>query len=340
MTNPFWEQQQQLFKTWNENISKMPGMEAYQEMYKSMVPNATEYWNKFFEMMPAGTENFWKSFTPNGADFIPKMWNYQIPGMDAYTKVFDFWKGMGDPVAFMRDYQEKYMDLMQDLFKGFLPAGAAPFFEKPMELLQTCTDFYQSVLAPWMKIDDTIMQRIASGDTTAYIDFFRDFNSKYEESFGKMFNMMGMGLNRESTTDQMHAIDAYIQMLFATAEVAALTLNACRDSMTALVERYQKDVQEGKMITTFHEFYTLWFNVTEETLSALLNTDAFSKAFGEFSDKYAQYLIATNKLQERMLASLPIPTKKDMDSLYKTVYDLRKTVRDLRRELDALKETK
>lgn len=338
MTNPFWEQQQQLFKAWNENMAKMPGMEAYQEMYKSMMPNATEYWNKFFETMP--NNEFWKKFTPNGADFFTKMWNYQIPGMDAYTKVFDFWKGMGDPVSFMRDYQEKYMDLMQDLFKGFLPAGSAQFFDKPMELLQTCTDFYLNVLSPWMKIDESVLDRIATGDTTAYFDFFRDFNAKYEESFGKFFNMMGMGLNREANADQMHALDAYIKMLFATAEITALTLNACKDSMVTLVERYQKDIQEGKVISTFNEFYTLWFNVTEDTLVALFNTDAFSRTFGEFSDKYAQYLIATNKLQERMLASLPIPTKKDMDSLYKTVYDLRKTVRDLRRELDALKETK
>ena len=47
-----------------------------------------------------------------------------------------------------------------------------------------------------------------------------------------------------------------------------------------------------------------------------------------------------NKVLERMLSSLPIPTNTDMKSLYKTVYDLRKEVRDLKKALAALEETK
>ena len=38
-----------------------------------------------------------------------------------------------------------------------------------------------------------------------------------------------------------------------------------------------------------------------------------------------------NKVYERALSALPIPTNTDMKSLYKTVYDLRKEVRDLSR---------
>ena len=51
-------------------------------------------------------------------------------------------------------------------------------------------------------------------------------------------------------------------------------------------------------------------------------------------------MVAQNKVLERMLSSLPIPTNTDMKSLYKTVYDLRKEVRDLKKALAALEETK
>jgi hypothetical protein len=51
-------------------------------------------------------------------------------------------------------------------------------------------------------------------------------------------------------------------------------------------------------------------------------------------------MIALNKVQERMLASLPIPTNSDMNSLYRTVYDLRKAVRDLTREIEGMKGKK
>lgn len=264
----------------------------------------------------------------------------KIPGMDAYTKLFDMWKGLEDPIAFLQNYQEKYTDFMQEVLKNFLPAGSMALFEKPQDLAKTCVDFYKNFLSPWMQIDAGIMERIAAGDRHAYIDFFKDFNTKYEESVEKIFSMMGMGANRESNEDLMKVMNAYIKMLFTAGELSVLISDSIRDSAKVLVDRYQQNIKEGKVVTTFREFYNLWYSVTEEVLLGLLNTDDFSKVFGDFADKYAQYMIALNKVQERMLASLPIPTNSDMNSLYRTVYDLRKAVRDLTREVESLKGKK
>lgn len=375
--NPFWDQQQELFKMWNENMSKLPGMEAYENVYKNFMPDAAEYWKKFFDMVPSAfnvmqnpftamqnmmqnpwtamqnpfsmmtnmmpsMDSFWKNmsaFMPN-ADNFSNLWSYQIPGLDVYSKVFELWKGMGDPSTFLPNFQERYMDLMQDLFKGFLPAGVGSFFEKPQKLMDTCVDFYQHIMSPWMKIDENLLQRIASGDTHAYVEFFKEFGTKYEETFDKFFNMMGMGLNRESNEDQMQAISAYIKMMFSTGSMLALLTETIQNSMQDLVSRYQSEMSDGKTITTFRDFYNVWFKVTEDALIKLFNTDEFSRAFGDFSNKAGQYMVASNRVTERMLRSLPIPTNTDMKSLYQTVYDLRKDVRDLRRELAASKGAK
>ena len=229
---------------------------------------------------------------------------------------------------------------MQEVLKNFLPAGSMALFEKPQDLAKTCVDFYKNFLSPWMQIDAGIMERIAAGDRHAYIDFFKDFNTKYEESVEKIFSMMGMGANRESNEDLMKVMNAYIKMLFTAGELSVLISDSIRDSAKVLVDRYQQNIKEGKVVTTFRDFYNLWYSVTEEVLLGLLNTDDFSKVFGDFSDKYAQYMIALNKVQERMLASLPIPTTSDMNSLYRTVYDLRKAVRDLTREIEGMKGKK
>ena len=307
MNNPWLEQQQQMMKLWSDAMNGgFPGMEAYQNMYKNMMPNVADFWSKMGQMMPI--KNLFGGM-PNMESWT-QMWSGKIPGMDAYTKLFDLWKGMEDPIAFLQNYQEKYTDFMQEVFKNFLPAGSMALFEKPQDLANTC------------------------------IDFFKDFNTKYEESVEKMFSMMGMGANREANEDQMKVVNAYIKMLFTAGELSVLISDSIRDSSKVLVDRYQKNIKEGKVVTTFREFYDLWYNVTEEVLLGLLNTDEFSKVFGDFSDKYAQYMIALNKVQERMLASLPIPTKTDMNSLYKTVYDLRKAVRDLTREVESLKGKK
>jgi len=80
------------------------------------------------------------------------------------------------------------------------------------------------------------------------------------------------------------------------------------------------------------------FASTEGVSGLTFATDEFAKVFDDFSDRYAQYMIAQNKVYERMLAFLPIPTNTDMKSLYRTVYDLRKEVRDLKKAVAALEE--
>lgn len=120
----------------------------------------------------------------------------------------------------------------------------------------------------------------------------------------------------------------------------SLVMTTGAESAKKLGESFQNAVASGKAPTTFREFYDLWSSTTEKELMKLLETDDFSKTFDYFSDMYSQYISALNKVYERMLASLPIPTNTDMKSLYKTVYDLRKDVRDLKTELAALKEQK
>ena len=80
--------------------------------------------------------------------------------------------------------------------------------------------------------------------------------------------------------------------------------------------------------------------IIDRAYESLLMTDAFAKSFCGFADRYAKFMVAQNKVLERMLSSLPIPTNTDMKSLYKTVYDLRKEVRDLKKALAAMEEKK
>lgn len=326
MYNPFWEQQQKFFKTWTDTVGgmKVPGMEGFEKMYQNMMPNFEE-WTKVVG-----------SVTP-GLDSFAKLYGAKMPGFDLYNKVFEFWKGMENPAEFMKNYGERYSELMQEFFQSVLPQDSVQFFTKPQELLDTCVNFYQNVMSPWMEIDPAILERIAQGDRQAYLDFFHEVNGKYEESFGKVFNMMGLGLNRETYEEQMKAIGSYYKVLFAAGELTALIMNTAADAMKTLLEEYQKMLKEGKGVTTFREFYKLWYQVNEDALLKLFNTDAFSRLFATFSDQYSRYVINMNAVYEQVLAPLPIPTKKDMDSLYKTVYLLRKDVRDLRQEIGALR---
>ena len=318
--------------------ANMPNpMDYWKSFVPANLPDPTEYWKNFQSMMP-GVENYWKDFAgmfPNVGNFST-MFPYKVPGMELYGKIFDLWKGMSDPATFAKDFQEKYMDLMQDMFAKVMPNGDNSLLAKPMELMDTCVNFYKQTMGPWMQIDQDILTRIASGDTNAYMDFFKQFNEKYDETVGKYFNMMGLGLNRESNEEQMKAINAYFKSMFAGGELGATVMNALGGSMKDLVEAYQKGLADGKSFSTYREFYDLWYKTTEDALVKLFGTDEFAKTFDNYAEKYSNYMSAMNKVYERALSALPIPTNTDMKSLYKTVYDLRKDMRDLKRSVSGL----
>ncbi len=338
--------QEQIVDGWKKGLDSIPRVDAYKDAYEAMMPgklpayDMSEYWKMFGTGMP-GMGEYWKSVSammPDTATFL-KAAPYKIPGFDNYAKMFELWQGMNDPVTFAQDFQQKYLDLMQDLFKNFLPEGASQLMEQPMKFMDTLVGYYNANFAPMLKVDDKIMSRIASGDLTAYTDFFREFNEKYEDTIGKYYNMMGLGLNRESNEDVMKAMSAYNKAMFATGELMSLVMTTTAESGTILAGKFQDLIKDGELPSTFREFYDLWSSTTEAELPKLLDTDEFAKTFDNFADMYSQYMIANNKVLERMLANLPIPTNTDMKSLYKTVYELRKDVRDLKREIRDLKKS-
>ena len=151
---------------------------------------------------------------------------------------------------------------------------------------------------------------------------------------------MGFGINREQTADYMNYVNKGNKALISMGELLAIISKTSKQSFEAIADKVKEDLAAGKTITTFRDFYNVWYSVTERAYEALLSTDAFAKAFGDFADKYGQFMMAQNKVLERMLSNLPIPTNTDMKSLYKTVYDLRKDVRDLKKALAASEEKK
>ena len=327
---------------WKQFADNMPDMGEYWKSFQNMMPNMQDYWKNFANMLP-GMNAYWDNFAkmmPNAdafKDFAPFL---KVPGFEGFTKVFDMWKSFGDPNAMVQDFQDKYMDIIGNVIKSLFPENVQAFIMNPKDFMNMMVEYYKQFVSPWMEIDADIMKRLAEGDPDAYIDFFKDYQAKYAEEIEKYFTVMGMGLNREANEDYMKAMNQWNKAMISMGELMAVITKTAQESFQQIAEKVQADLAEGKSITTFRDFYTVWYSVTEAAYEKLLATDEFAIVFDDFSDRYAQFMIAQNKVYERMLAFLPIPTNTDMKALYKTVYDLRKDVRDLKKALAAKEEKK
>ena len=322
----FWKNAMSGADFWKKTMDMMPDFNGYWKTYTDMIPGLTTYWDNFAKMMPDPSK-------------FMNMAPFKVPGLDSFTKVFDLWKSFGDPDSFAADFQKKYMDAVGDMIKSLFPENMQAFVMKPMDFMDAMVNYYKQYVSPWMEIDDDIMKRLSEGDVHAYVDFFKDYEEKYEESLEKYFTMLGMGLNREANEDYMKTVNSWNKAMISMGELMAVITETADESFKQIGERVLEILDEGQSLTTFKDFYKVWYTVSEEAFEKLLFTEEFAKVFDDYGSKYSQYMIAQNKVYERMLSYLPIPTNTDMKSLYKTVYDLRKEVRDLKKAM-AEKEDK
>lgn len=364
------KEQQKLMETWTENMKKIATPD-FEEMQKAMFPNmdamkamygdAQENAKKMYDEMQAKVkemyeemqekakamygevpsyEEYMKKFTemfPMMDDYA-KLFEVKVPGLEMYNQLFDFYKGVMNPEDFAKNLQENYNKMMTSFIQNAIPnADVAELFKHPQHLTEMCVKFYQNMMRPWMQLDEELVKNVLNGDADAAIKFFTEIGDRYEATFGKVVKMMNLGINMEAANEQQAAMDAYYKMMFSAGKLSSIMTKSNNANVQTLTETYKNMMKEGQKVTTFREFYDLWYNTSEKAMEDLFATVEFSKAFADFTDKYFLYLTASNKVVERNLSSLPIPTNKDMEGLYKTVYDLRKAVRDLQKEVAGLK---
>ena len=324
----YGDAQENAKKMYDEMQAKVKEMyEEMQEKAKAMygeVPSYEEYMKKFTEMFPM-------------MDDYAKLFEVKVPGLEMYNQLFDFYKGVMNPEDFAKNLQENYNKMMTSFIQNAIPnADVAELFKHPQHLTEQCVQFYQNMMRPWMQLDEELVKNVLNGDADAAIKFFTEIGDRYEATFGKVVKMMNLGINMEAANEQQAAMDAYYKMMFSAGKLSSIMTKSNNANVQTLTETYKNMMKEGQKVSTFKEFYDLWYNTSEKAMEDLFATAEFSKAFADFTDKYFLYLAASNKVVERNLSSLPIPTNKDMDGLYKTVYDLRKAVRDLQKEVASL----
>ena len=82
----------------------------------------------------------------------------------------------------------------------------------------------------------------------------------------------------------------------------------------------------------------MWLKTNEQAFENFFASAEFTKAFNQFASDASQFKIKSDKLMEKMLAQIPVPTNTEMKSLYKTVYDLRKEVAALQKQVQELEK--
>lgn len=290
----------------NEKHQKIKDPES---MLEAWMKSATEFWGSMARMWP-GAPGISEAATPSK---------------------------MGDKGR-VQESMESALRMWQTLSSTMdEPAAVEPFFqginalpEIMMKMAQTGWDRYFQMQRQWIERAGRLGAR-----TEAYkfedIDqeAFKAWSEIYEEEFKKFFYAPQLGLMRFYQERAGRFTDKFNLFQGAIGEFMYLLYLPMEKSFKVMQEKVKELSEEGKLPENSQDYYRIWLKILEGHYMTLFKSHEYTQVLSKTLDAMEGFTMARQELLQDALQSLPIATDKDMDDLYKELYDLKKKVRQL-----------
>lgn len=297
--------------------------------------------NEYFEKIREYYNPFemGKAFSPAMKDLLEKM----MRANTYYLNLHKFWKDLEttqvQPVIdevkkYTKDLLEKYDLMFKDMVLPMLPQEFQAFAKEPIELMKAYTETSRNFFAPWMDNSKDLRDLFAEGmigDKAKLGEFFELWRAQFDKTFGAILLSPSMGINKELIEQQSKAFDTYINMVMLSTDFTTRIFAVQQENLDDMVQKYLEMTEEGIQPKTFNEFYTYWSNELEKIFDSYFATPEYTKLLGQLSTAAMEYRIEMQNLLERYLADTPIVTRSEINSLYKTIYDLKKEIKTMKK---------
>jgi len=221
-------------------------------------------------------------------------------------------------------------DMMESLLKG---AGATP--EITTKMLRVVWGGYFNLYQLWLKKLGKI------GETTEAYKFenldqevFKNWVELYEKEVQPYFHMPQVGLMRFYQERMNLVMDKFNLYRAAMSEFLHLIYVPLEKSVHVMQEKFDELSKEGQLSENFKDYYNMWIKILEGHYMTLFKSPEYLQTLSRTLSTVAEFKTAQHEMLVDAMKSLPIPTNKDMDDLYKEFYLLKKKVKELEKKLE------
>lgn len=183
-----------------------------------------------------------------------------------------------------------------------------------------------------------ILAKITRGDAGASIELTGLLRKNYELTLGKALRAPFMGYAREFVERVNQTLDAYVHYNVALAQYFAPFYQSGMHAAEKVFQRLSEFKDKEITPETFREFYRIWWTINEDVYYQMFGSEEFTKLLGEVLRQGLLFKKQLDDLSDQIVQFTNLPTKQDMDEIYKTIYDLRKEVRWQRRAIRDLEQ--
>jgi class III poly(R)-hydroxyalkanoic acid synthase PhaE subunit len=207
--------------------------------------------------------------------------------------------------------------------------------EVAMRLTRTGWDGYLYLQERWLE------KAVKMGEQSLAYQFdnldqntFKVWTEIYRENFQQLLRVPQLGLTRFYQENASRAADEFNLFQGALAELLYFLYVPIEKSLQVLFAEMEKKGKEGQLSGEFKNYYNMWIKILEGHYMTLMKSPEYGQVLGKFITALGNFNTAKQAILQDMLSSLPIPTNKEMDELYKELYLLKKKVNEHDRKLE------
>ena len=208
--------------------------------------------------------------------------------------------------------------------------GLSSLPETALHLLQSTGSGMADLQRKWAER----IQKMGAADTPfSFDDLDREFINRwtdlYKEELQQYLHVPQIGLTRFYQERLATALDRYQLYQAANTEFMQLLTVPVEKSFRAMQQQLADMADEGPLPEDSKSYYNLWIKTLEGHFMTLFKSPEYSEALAKTTTAMSNYVAAQRRVLEDLLQALPVPTERDIDDLYKEVYQIKKMVKKL-----------
>lgn len=161
----------------------------------------------------------------------------------------------------------------------------------------------------------------------------RTVHEMYGEEFKKLMNIPQLGLTRFYQERANLAVEKFSKFQSAISEFLVVLLKPTGKVFQEMQDEVRRLNEQGEdILQDTKKYYQLWMKKMEDQYLKLLRSPEYTESLGKTLAALKDYRVAREQWMMDLLQDVPVPTNKDMDELYRELYELKKKMRKLEKK--------
>jgi class III poly(R)-hydroxyalkanoic acid synthase PhaE subunit len=245
---------------------------------------------------------------------------------------------------------DKVKELYDEWIKDYQTTVESLWGAVPSEEVKETAKLYSNVAGTWaeqawrsmepmlrnLEQAPEVLSRMSRGEVGASGEFTGLLRKNYEATLGKILRAPTIGFFREIAERTNRTADAYVRF---NAALAQYFVPFYQTGLRAGESVFQRLMEfQGREVTpqTLREFYRIWWTINEDLHSRMFRSEEFTRLLGEVVRAGLLFKKEFDALSDEIIGLTNLPNKKEMDEVYRSMYELKKEVRRHTRTIQEL----